>query len=133
MKSRIKSISIRALAGLLALAYIIVGLPKLMDAPRQIAYIMSWGLPVWSRFPIGIGELALAAGILIPPWRKGAAYGVFIWFVLAEFTLLHSKPPQYEAVAGPMVYLLLAVGIFWLSKAKPKVSQQVEPDKKETI
>jgi len=78
------------LAGLLALGFANAGITKLIGAEMQIKNLESWGYPLWFRFPIGLIEIALATGILIPKFRKLTIYGIFVWTVVAIITHLQA-------------------------------------------
>jgi len=105
MKTKTKNGLTWVLAGLLALAFIGAGLTKILEA--QIKNLQSWGFPLWMRFPIGLGEVALAIGLLIPACRKLAIYATFAWTVVAVLTHVQAAI-LFSAIAG--IVLLLQKG-----------------------
>lgn len=95
------------LSGLLAFVFLVAGVTKLAGAAYQLAFLQSWGYPLWLRFPIGLAELALAAGLLWPAYRTLTLYAVFGWAVAAAFT--HLQAGQGAALlSNPMSPVFLA-------------------------
>jgi putative oxidoreductase len=118
MKAKTKNIIIWILAGILALAYFGSGFTKLIGVDMQIKNFESCGYPVWLRFPIGLIEIALAIGLLIPQYRRLTIYGIFIWTIVAVIT--HLQAGQASMIAGPIFFSVLAAVILFLSGEKYK-------------
>jgi hypothetical protein len=108
------------LAGILALAYTGAGSSKLIGAEAQIKNLQSWGYPLWSLYPIGIIEIGLAIGILIPGLRKITIYGIFIWTIAAVVT--HLQAGQAGYIGAPILFSVVAAAILLLSGNKQKAS-----------
>lgn len=106
------------LSGLLAFAFFGAGITKLIGVEMQLQNLQSWGYPLWMRFPIGIGEIALAIGLVLPTYRKWIIYGIYGWGLVAIFTHLQATPPQYDMLGGPVVFLLLNTALLYVSSAK---------------
>jgi hypothetical protein len=106
------------LAGILALAYTGAGSSKLIGAEAQIKNLQSWGYPLWSLYPIGIIEIGLAIGILIPGLRKITIYGIFIWTIAAVVT--HLQAGQAGYIGAPILFGVVAAVILLLSGNKSK-------------
>jgi uncharacterized membrane protein len=104
------------LSGMLALAYIGAGSSKLIGADSQIKNLQSWGYPLWSLYPIGIIEIGLAIGILIPGFRKITIYGIFIWTIAAVVT--HLQAGQASFIGAPILFGVVAAVILLLSGEK---------------
>src|ERR1700759_1657842 len=102
MTTKTKNIISWILAGLLSLAFIGVGITKLLGADMQIKNFESWGYPQWLRFPVGLIEIVLAIGLLIPEYRKKTVYGVFIWTLVAVIT--HLQAGQAKMIGGPIFF-----------------------------
>jgi putative oxidoreductase len=116
MSTNTKNIIIWILAGILALAYFGSGFTKLLGVEMQIKNFESWGYPVWLRFPVGLIEIALAIGLLIPQYRRLTIYGIFIWTIVAVIT--HVQAGQASMIAGPILFSVLAALILFLSGEK---------------
>ena len=95
------------LSSLLALAFIGSGMSKLAGVDMQIKNLESWGYPLWFRFPIGLSEIILAIGLLIPRYRTLTLYGVFIWTVVAMIT--HLQAGQAAMMGAPALFGVLAL------------------------
>jgi uncharacterized membrane protein len=122
MTTRTKNIIAWILAGLLAFAFIGSGITKLLGVEMQIKNLESWGYPLWSRFPIGLTEIAFAVALLIPKYRKLALYGIFIWALIAVIT--HLQAGQANMIVAPILFGMLALAIFFLLKEKTKTELQ---------
>jgi putative oxidoreductase len=116
MTPKTKNIIALILAVILALAFMGSGVTKLLGAEMQVKNLESWGYPLWFRFPIGLTEVALAIGLLIPGYRKITIYGIFIWTVVALIT--HLQAGQAKMIAGPILFSVFATVILLLSGEK---------------
>ncbi len=123
MKTNTKNVLTWVLAGLLALAFIGAGLTKILGVEAQIKNLQSWGYPLWMRFPIGIGEIVLAIGLLIPAFRKVTIYLTFLWAVVAVLT--HVLAGQANMIGGAILFGVIAGIILLLQKEQPTTAQRV--------
>jgi uncharacterized membrane protein YphA (DoxX/SURF4 family) len=113
MTTKTKNIIAWILAGILAFAFIGAGFTKFLGIDTQIKNFESWGYPLWFRFPVGLIEIALAIGLLIPRFRRITTYGVFIWTIVAVFT--HLQAGQANMIGGPIFFSVFAAAILFLS------------------
>jgi uncharacterized membrane protein len=116
MTTKTKNIISWILAGLLSLGFIGAGITKLLGAEMQIKNFQSWNYPLWLRFPVGLIEIALAIGLLIPQYRKKTTYGVFVWTLIAVIT--HLQAGQAGMIGGPILFSVFAAAILLLSGEK---------------
>jgi hypothetical protein len=107
MRSKTRNTMCRVLSGLLALGFAGGGISMLLGAADQLHNLQSWGYPLWLRFPIGVGELVLAAGLLLTRFRTRTLYGVLGWAVVAIIT--HLQAGQAAMLAGPAIFTVLAL------------------------
>lgn len=119
MTSKTKNILTWIVSGLLAFAFFGAGLTKIIGLEMQIQNLESWGYPLWFRFPIGLSEVGIAVGLLLPKFRKMVSYAVFPWVVVAVFTHLQATPPQYGGIGAPIFFGILASIILILSRNNP--------------
>ena len=124
MTTKTKNIIIWILACILALAFISSGITKLLGVEMQTRNFESWSYPQWFRFPVGLIEVGLAIGLLIPKYRKISVYGIFIWTVAAVIT--HLQAGQATMIGAPILFSVIAGVILLLSKGK--VTQSVSID-----
>jgi putative oxidoreductase len=116
MSAKTKNIITWILAVILAFAFIGAGFTKLLGVDTQIKNFESWGYPLWLRFPIGLIEIALAIGLVIPRYRKITIYGIFIWTIVAVIT--HLQAGQASMIDGPIFLGVFAAAILFLSGEK---------------
>jgi putative oxidoreductase len=112
MTAKTKNIITWILAVILALAFIGAGITKLLGAEMQIKNLESWGYPLWFRFPIGLIEIALAIGLVIPGFRKITVYGIFTWTIVAVIT--HLQAGQAKMIGTPIFFSVFAAAILFL-------------------
>jgi len=123
MSPKLKNVITWILAGILALALFGAGITKLLGVEEQIKNLESWGYPLWFRFPIGLTEIALAIGLLIPGYRKITVYGIFIWTIAAVIT--HLQAGQSNMIAGPVFFSVVAAAVLFLTgKNKNQYNEQ---------
>ena len=120
MSQKTKNIVTWVLSGLLAFAFLGSGITKLLGVEMQIKNFESWGFPLWTRFPIGLTELAFTVGLLVPSLRKMTIFGIFCWAVVAVYTHIQSTPPQYEMIGGPLMFFVFALVLFFVSRNNSK-------------
>jgi len=116
MTTKTKNIITWILAGILALAFISSGIPKLLGVEMQIKNLESWGYPLWFRFPIGLAEVVFAIALLIPRYRKITIYGIFIWTLAAVIT--HLQAGQTNMIAAPILFSVIAGLILFFQREK---------------
>ncbi len=107
MRPKTRNLISWILSGLLALGFVGAGASKLAGAAEQLQNLHSWGYPAWLRYPIGLGEILLAIGLLLPRTRTLALYGVFAWAVAAAGT--HLQAGQANKLGGAVVFTVLAL------------------------
>lgn len=116
MTTKIKNITAWILTGLLAFAFVGSGISKLLGVEMQIKNLESWGYPLWLRFPIGLGEIALGIVVLIPRFRKVAIYGVFVFTAVAVTT--HLQAGQSEMIFPSILFSVIAAIIYFLIRQR---------------
>ena len=116
MTAKIKNIITWILAGLLAFAFIGSGITKLLGVEMQIKNLESWGYPLWFRFPIGLTEIALAVGLMIPQFRKITIYAIFIWSIAGA--IIYLQAGQANMIVGVILFSVIAGVILLLIKGK---------------
>ena len=89
---------------------------KLIGTDMDIKNFVDWGYPIWFRFPIGIIEIFLGIGMLIPKIRLLTIIGIFIWTLAAVVT--HIQAGQANLIFYPLLFSVAAAIIFLLSKKK---------------
>ena len=107
------------LSGLVGLAFIGAGVPKLVGVPAVVEVFDKVGLGQWFRYFTGFLEVAAGIGLLIPRYAFHAARLlaiVMVGAVIAHLAVLGGSP-------APALVLLVLTGIIvWLRK--PNINQQ---------
>ena len=96
---------------LLAVAFFGSGVTKLIGVEMQVQNFQSWGFPDWFRYPVGLGEIALALALVLFKPKSYVIYGIYIWAVVAILT--HLQAGQTEMIGGPLVFALLNTLLLW--------------------
>ncbi|MFT2011497.1 DoxX family protein [Pontibacter sp. 13R65] len=105
---------------LLAVAFFGSGVTKLIGVEMQVQNIQSWGFPDWFRYPVGLGEIALAIALIFFKPKSFVMYGIYIWAFVAILT--HLQAGQTEMTGGPLVFALLNT-VLLLSWKKSKYAR----------
>ena len=116
MTNKTRNILIWVIAGFVAFVFAFVGIAKLLGVEAQIEKLNGWGFPLWTRFPIGIIELALGIGIIIPHYRKLTIYLILVWGVAAVITYIQAGQALQSLL--PLALALIAAVILPLSRNK---------------
>ncbi|MDI9311100.1 MAG: DoxX family protein [Limnohabitans sp.] len=116
MNPKIKSIITWTLIGLLVFVFTVSGITKLIGAEMQIKNLESWGYPLWLRFPIGVSEIGMGIGLLLPKLRKLTLFGIFPWAIIAVIT--HLQAGQTNMIATPILIALFTLIIIRILRLK---------------
>ena len=107
---------------LLALAFLLAGVPKVMAVTAWIEKFAHWGYPRWSLTIIGLLEVSGAILLLIP---RFAIYGVgTLIAVMLGAAYTHVANGEGLAVLRPLIFLgfLIAVGCLRRSRASKEIN-----------
>lgn len=101
---------------LLALAFLLAGVPKLLEVTAWIEKFSHWGYPRWSLPLIGLLEVGGAILLLIP---RFAIFGVGILIaVMLGAAYTHVANVEGLAVARPLIFLCFLVLVGWLRRSR---------------
>lgn len=119
MARKARTIATWTLSVLLTLLFLMSGSGKLLNSEtsggvRFDEQFEIWGYPSWFRFPVGLGEVAGAIALLIPPARPYAAAGLTA--VMLGAVLTHLRIEDYGVAPIPLVLAGLAGTLGWLSR-----------------
>jgi uncharacterized membrane protein YphA (DoxX/SURF4 family) len=98
----------------LAVMFVMAGLPKLTGDPVMVDIFDAVGAGQWLRYVVGVLELAGAIGLLVPRLCGLAALGLTLLMVGASLTNLVALG---ASPAIPIGYLLVAAAIAWFRRA----------------
>ena len=99
---------------LLALAFLLAGVPKLLAITGWVKKFTHWGYPRWSLPLIGLLEVSGAILLLIP---RFAIYGVGILIaVMLGAAYTHIANGEGLAVARPLIFLWFLILVGWLRR-----------------
>jgi uncharacterized membrane protein YphA (DoxX/SURF4 family) len=114
-------IALWVLRVVVGLAFLAAGGSKLAGAPAMVAMFAKIGFGQWFRILTGSLEVAGAIGLFVPRFAVYAASMLAVVMVGAigfQLTRLGESP------VPPMVLLLLALSIIWLSKRTSRSEAQ---------
>jgi uncharacterized membrane protein YphA (DoxX/SURF4 family) len=99
---------------LLALAFLLAGVPKLLAIAAWIDKFSRWGYPRWSLPLIGLLEVGGAILLLVP---RFAIYGVGILIaVMLGAAYTHVANGEGPAVLRPLIFLCFLILVGWLRR-----------------
>ena len=93
------------LIALLAIGFFGSGLTKLLGVEMQVQNFKSWGYPDWMIYPVGLGEVAIAAALIFFKPKLYVVYGIYAWAVVAVVT--HLQAGQASMIGGAVVFAIL--------------------------
>ncbi len=106
---RTRIIVVWALTIIAAAAFAGAGFMKVSGAEEMGQTFARWGLPVWFMTVVGIGELAAAIGLLIPPVAALAAMG--LGGIMFGALVTHALHDPFGAMIPALVLLVLTLAI----------------------
>ena len=101
---------------LLALAFLLAGVPKLLAVTGWIRRFTHWGYPRWSLAFIGVLEVCGAILLLLP---RFAFYGVGLLIAImlgAAYT--HVANGEGISVVRPLIFLCFLIMVGWLRRSQ---------------
>jgi uncharacterized membrane protein YphA (DoxX/SURF4 family) len=104
-----KTLTVRILVVVLALAFAGAGIAKLLSAPMMVAEFALFGYPAWFLYVVGTLEVLSAIFFLVPRLRAVATGTVICIMVGAIFS--HVTHGQFGMAVGPIVLLVLALAL----------------------
>lgn len=103
--TRGKTVILWAATSVLAIFFILMGLPKVLGQTGWMARFGAWGYPEWFLSVVGFGEIAGAILLMIPSFAKlGAAVLATIMVGAAGTHVWYGELPR---IVLPMVLLVL--------------------------
>ena len=99
---------------LLGLIFVAVGLSKLegSSAARWAEKFLHWGYPAGSQYVVGAIEVIGGIAMMIPRWRKIAAWIAMVTMAGALYT--HAHNGEFPRIIPPLVLGSLALLVFSL-------------------
>ena len=107
---------------LLAIAFFGSGVTKLIGIEMQVQNFKSWGYPDWMRYPVGLGEIVLAIGLVVYQPKLHVIYAIYAWAVVAIIT--HLQAGQANMLGGALVFVILNTLLLWSWKKAQTTSQE---------
>lgn len=104
---------------LLAIAYFLSGLWKLLGSEAVANQFAGWGYAAWFMTLIGLIEVAGAAALLVPRAAPYATVALGVVMLGAAYT--HVANGEAAEALRPLIFLAVLAVVFWLRR------QQVGP------
>lgn len=114
-------VAIWVLSVLMALFFLIAGVPKLLGAQGHVEHFASWRYPDWFRLVVGTVEVVSAILLLIPRIAYLGAAGIAV--IMAGATYTHVLRVPEEAGRAPLTLTLLALAVLIGYARRPKRSR----------
>lgn len=118
MTGKTAGIAVWILSVLMALFFLIAGVPKLLGAQGHVEHFANWRYPDWFRLVVGTVEVVSAILLLIPRLAYLGAAGIGVIMVGATYTHLIRVPE--EAGRAPLTLTLFALAILIGYVRRPK-------------
>jgi putative oxidoreductase len=103
---------------LLALIFLMAGLPKLAGTDAHVRHFATWGYPDWFRLVVGAIETTSALLLLVPRVAFFGALGIAT--IMAGATYTHVIRVPEEAGRAPFTLTLLAVALLVAYFRRPR-------------
>lgn len=101
-------------AVVLAFIYFVAGATKLLALPFHVESFQTWGYPLWSMYLVGVIEVVLAFGLLMPAIRFWAAGLLAVEMLGAIFT--HLQAGQVGFAIVPFLLMLANGLVAWIDR-----------------
>ena len=111
-------VALWALSVLMALLFLVAGVPKLLGAQGHVEHFAHWRYPDWFRLVVGTVEVASAILLLVPRVAPLGAAGIAA--IMAGATYTHVLRVPEEAGRAPLTLSLLALGVLIGYVRRPK-------------
>lgn len=119
-KSKAGTIAVWVLSVLLAIVFLIAGVPKLLGAQGHVEHFARWGYPDWFRLVVGTVEVVSAILLMIPRLAYLGALSIAVIMVGATYTHVLRAPDEAGRVPLTLSLLALAVLIAYARRPKPR-------------
>ena len=119
-ESKTGGIVVWVLSVLIALFFLIAGVPKLLGAQGHVEHFATWRYPDWFRLVVGTVEVASAILLLIPRLAYVGAAGIAVVMLGATYTHVFRVPEEAGRTPLTLTLFALAVVIGYARRPKPK-------------
>ncbi len=99
------------LSSILAILFVLAGVPKIMQMESIIQMFTVWGYPAWFALTIGVVEVIGGISLLIPRISFYSAIMLVIVMVGASYT--HIAAGESMQVLRPLIFMILLGGVIW--------------------
>jgi putative oxidoreductase len=100
--------------GVFAVAFLVPALRKLIGVDESVELFDELGFGQWLRYAVGLLELALTIGLLVPGLSGIAALGIVVTMVGATFTEIFVESGRWWL---PVAYGAVAALIAWIRRS----------------
>ena len=118
--NRVQKIALWIVTIILAVAFLLFGILKLIGAEPLAGEFTKWGYPAWFRLLIGVAEIGGAVLLLLPRTVALSAAGLCVLMVGAVFT--HLKAGEGPQTVPAFVLLVLLAIISYARRPRGRVS-----------
>ncbi len=115
-RSKIAAVAVWVVSGLLTMAFVLAGMPKVLQAPVWVDKFDAWGYSKWFLAVIGAVEITAAVLLLIP---RLAVLGVgVLTAVMLGAGYTHLTNAEGPEVIRPLIFLGLLAVVGWARRPR---------------
>jgi uncharacterized membrane protein YphA (DoxX/SURF4 family) len=112
-RTRWRTASFWATASVLAIFFVLMGIPKVFGQTGWVSRFAAWGYPDWFAAVVGLGEIAGALLLIVPSFSGlGAA---LLATIMAGAAATHLWHGELARIVPPMVLLAL-LALVWKTR-----------------
>ena len=106
-QGKVLSIVVRVMSVLLAVFFLMAGVPKLLGVEAHVQHFVTWRYPDWFRLVVGAAEVGAAVLLLIPSLAHIGAAAIAV--IMAGATYTHVVRVPEEAGRAPFTLTVLLI------------------------
>ncbi len=115
-KARIGTVALWIVTVLLAVAFVLAGVPKVLRMPVWVEMFDNWGYATW--FLVAIGVLEILGGVLLLVPRVAFPGAVLLGVIMLGACYTHVANGEASEALRPLLYLVFVVIVGWARRPR---------------